>query len=77
MFRCTDTGSVNPDRIEQQTYIPSFEIKDLDQANQIRNSLQQNVKNLLPVNSPNVQIYTAVLKEMTNDDQVAAFLTLV
>jgi len=66
-FRCTDTGSVNPDRIEQQTYIPSFEIKDLDQANQIRNSLQQNVKNLLPVNSPNVQIYTAALKEMTND----------
>ena len=66
-FRCSDTGSVNTNRIEQQTYIPSFEIKDLNQANQIRNSLQDNVKNLIPPNSNKVQIYTASLVELVDD----------
>ena len=71
-FRCPHTGSVNPQRIEQQTYIPSFEIKDSNLANQIRNNLPSNVKNLIPINSQNVQIYYAALKEMSNDFANAA-----
>ncbi len=71
-FRCAHTGSVNPQRIEQQTYIPSFEIKDFNLANQIRNNLPSNVKNLIPINSQNVQIYAAALKEMSNDFANAA-----
>ena len=71
-FRCVDTGSVNTQRIEQATYIPSFEIKDVNRANEIRNNLDTDVKNLIPVNSKNVQIYTAALTEMANDFANAA-----
>ena len=73
-FRCPDTGSVNTNRIEQQTYIPSFQISDLNRANQIRNMLKNDVKNLLPVNSNTVQIYQASLNELSNDFLNAANL---
>jgi hypothetical protein len=66
-FRCSDTGSVNPQRIEQQTYIPSFTIDDYNMANQIRNNLPNNVKNLIPVNSQSVQIYYAALNELQDE----------
>jgi LysM repeat protein len=66
-FRCADTGSVNPERIEQQTYIPSFTIDNVDTANQIRSNLPNNVKNLIPVNSQNVQIYNAALNEVKDE----------
>lgn len=66
-FRCPETGSVNNNRIEQQTYIPSFEIKDFNRANQIRDMLKNNVKNLIPLNSNVVQIYKASLLELSND----------
>ena len=71
-FRCSDTGSVNTNRIEQQTYIPSFEIKNLIQANEIKNSLDSNVKNLIPENSNKVQIYKASLIELIDDFMKAA-----
>lgn len=64
-FRCSDTGSVNPERIEQQTYIPSFEITG--DVNQIRNMLNNDVKRLIPANSNSVQIYKASLFELSND----------
>lgn len=76
-FRCSDTGSVNTERIEQQTYIPSFEIKDFNQSNQIRNSLNNDVKNLLPVNSNIVQIYKASLSELSSDFENVANLGII
>jgi hypothetical protein len=66
-FRCPETGSVNTKRIEQQTYIPSFQISDLNRVNQIRDMLKNNVKNLIPINSNIVQIYKASLLELSND----------
>ena len=66
-FRCSETGSVNTKRIEQKTYIPSFEIPDDNLANNIRNNLKNNVKNLIPNNSRTVQIYVSALNEMQND----------
>jgi hypothetical protein len=71
-FRCSDTGSVNTNRIEQKTYIPSFEIKDSNIATQIRNSLSNEVANLIPPNSNNVQIYMASLNELSTDFANAA-----
>ena len=66
-FRCSETGSVNTKRIEQKTYIPSFEIPNDNLANTIRNSLKNNVKNLIPNNSRTVQIYVSALNEVQND----------
>jgi len=76
-FRCPDTGSVNTNRIEQQTYIPSFQINNVNRANQIRNMLKEDVKNLIPVNSNTVQIYQASLNEVSNDFFNAANLGFV
>jgi hypothetical protein len=76
-FRCTDTGSVNTNRIEQQTYIPSFEIKDFNIANQVRNSLKDDVKNLLSVNTNTVKIYEASLSELSSDFAEASRLGFV
>ena len=76
-FRCTDTGSVNTNRIEQQTYIPSFEIKDFNIANQVRNNLKDDVKNLLSVNTNTVKIYEASLSELSSDFATASRLGFV
>lgn len=63
-FRCSNTGSVNTNRLEQRTYIPSFEIPDLSLANEFRNKLNKNVFHLIPLNSNNVQIYVGALIEL-------------
>ena len=65
-FRCSDTGSVNTNRIEQRTYIPSFEIPNENLVNQLRNELNSDVINLIPYNSKSVQIYMGALKELSN-----------
>ena len=70
-FRCSDTGSVNTNRIEQRTYIPSFEIPNQNLANQLRNDLNNDVINLIPYNSNSVQIYMGALKELSNQFQEA------
>jgi hypothetical protein len=75
-FRCTETGSVNINRIEQKTYIPSFEIKGAD-VNNIRNSLEDDVKDLIPLNSNTVQIYEASLREMMSDFQKVSNIGIV
>ncbi len=71
-FRCSDTGSVNTKRLEQKTYIPSFIILNTSQANNIRNMLNNNVKNLIPYNSNVVQIYKAALNELSEKFNAAA-----
>ncbi len=70
-FRCSDTGSVSDIRLETQTYIPSFEIKNKNTALQIKNNLPSNVKKLIPQNSSNVLIYQASLSEVMNDFKLA------
>lgn len=75
-FRCPDTGSVNTNRIEQQTYIPSFQIKDFNRANQIKNMLKDDVKNLISIDN-NVQIYKTSLNELTSDFIIAKNLGFV
>lgn len=64
-FRCADTGSVNNNRLEQQTYIPSFSINDKSIYKEIKNSLPDDLKNLIIDNS--VQIYVASLNYMMSD----------
>ena len=66
-FRCSDTGSVNTNRIEQQTYIPSFKIPSPNVANKIRSSIKN--KNVLIDNT--VQIYMASLREVQSDFEIA------
>ena len=75
-FRCPETGSVNTNRLEQKTYIPSFEVKSEEAVN-IRNMLRDDVKNLLPLNSNTVQIYEASLKELMPDFQEVSKLGIV
>ena len=75
-FRCPETGSVNTNRLEQKTYIPSFEVKSEEAAN-IRNMLGDDVKNLLPLNSNTVQIYEAALRELMPDFQQVSELGIV
>ena len=36
-FRCPETGSVNKNRLEQNTYIPSFKILNINDAINIKN----------------------------------------
>ena len=64
-FRCYDTGSVNNNRIERQTYIPSFFINDKNISKQIKNSLPNDLQKLI-INDA-VQIYFASLKFISDD----------
>jgi hypothetical protein len=66
-FRCSDTGSVNNNRLVQQTYIPSFKIPNSRLATQIKSTLDN--KNLIVNNT--VQIYMASLKDLQTDFQIA------
>jgi hypothetical protein len=70
-FRCSDTGSVNTNRIEQRTYIPSFEIPNQNLANKLRNEMYSNAIHLIPYNSNSVQIYMGALKELSDRFQEA------
>ena len=65
-FRCSNTGSVNSNRIEQRTYIPSFEIPNDTVAMDTRNKLDDEIKYLIPENTNTVQIYHGALKELYN-----------
>jgi hypothetical protein len=70
-FRCSNTGSVNSNRLEQRTYIPSFEIPNVTLVNEIRSKLNKNVIYLIPDNSSNVQIYVGALMELMTELQQA------
>ena len=76
-FRCSDTGSVNTRRIQQRTYIPSFIILNTNQADNIRNMLNNNVKSLISDNSNVVQIYKAALNELSEKFNEAALRGLI
>jgi hypothetical protein len=70
-FRCVDNGSVNKNRLEQNTYIPSFYIEDMDDVINIKNNLNQDLQNLINEKNKTVEIYVASLKEL-NDDLIEA-----
>ena len=66
-FKCSSNGSVNKNRIEARTYIPSFEITDKFLVTEIKKNLNQNVKYLISDNTNTVEIYVGVLKELKDE----------